>query len=147
MKKQTQSVQSNTPYDLVNADKIEFLTLFGVLIGKRVSESQECVLIELDLPIVPLSDFDSAEVPSISKALRGASVIDLKITTTEEDLIVVLPLGKAVADLQPQSDEIRGCPGKAVIITGSAPPESGFDFFSRVFDPKMGINEITKNSH
>ncbi|GMP91058.1 hypothetical protein CsSME_00041920 [Camellia sinensis var. sinensis] len=27
---------------LVNANKIEFLTLFGVLIGKRVSESQEC---------------------------------------------------------------------------------------------------------
>ncbi|CAL5427781.1 unnamed protein product [Camellia sinensis] len=53
-----------------------------------------CVLIELDLPIVPLSDFDFAEVPFISKALSGASVIDLKITTTEEDLIVVLPSRK-----------------------------------------------------
>ncbi|CAL5427761.1 unnamed protein product [Camellia sinensis] len=68
---------------LVNVDKIEFLTLFGVLIAKRVPESQDCVLIEFDLPIVPLFDFDSAEVPSISKALSGASVIDLKITTTE----------------------------------------------------------------
>ncbi|THG12662.1 hypothetical protein TEA_026789 [Camellia sinensis var. sinensis] len=127
---------------LVNVDKIEFLTLFGVLIAKRVPESQDCVLIEFDLPIVPLFDFDSAEVPSISKALSGASVIDLKITTTEEDLIVVLPLGKAVIDLQPRFDEIQRCLGKAVIIIGSAPPGSEFYFFSRVFDPKMGINEL-----
>ncbi|XP_028086770.1 uncharacterized protein LOC114287576 isoform X1 [Camellia sinensis] len=134
---------------LVNADKIEFLTLFGVLIAKRVPESQDCVLIELDLPIVPLSNFDSAEVPSISKALGGASVIELKITTTEEDLIVVLPSGKAVTDLQPQFDEIQRCPGRGVIITGPAPPGSGFDFFSRVFGPKMGINEdlVTGSAH
>ncbi|CAL5353830.1 unnamed protein product [Camellia sinensis] len=82
-----------------------------------------------------------AQVPSISKALSSASVIDLKITTTEEDLIVVLPSGKVVTDLQLQFDEIQRCPGKAVIITGPTTPGSGFDFFSRVFDPKMGINE------
>ncbi|CAL5427759.1 unnamed protein product [Camellia sinensis] len=126
---------------LVNANRIEFLTLSGVLIAKRVPESQDCFLIELDFPIVPLADFDSAEVPSISKALGGASVIDLKITTTEDDLIVVLPSGKAVTDLLPQFDEIQRCPGRIVIITGPAPPGSGFDFFSRVFGPKMGINE------
>ncbi|CAL5353825.1 unnamed protein product [Camellia sinensis] len=40
--------------------------------------------------MIPRADFDSAEVPSISKALSGASVIDLKITTTEEDIIVRL---------------------------------------------------------
>ncbi|CAL5427773.1 unnamed protein product [Camellia sinensis] len=62
----------------------------GVLIAKRVLESQDCYLIELDFLIVPRADFDSAEVPSISKALSGASVIDLKITTTEEDLIGML---------------------------------------------------------
>ncbi|GMP91047.1 hypothetical protein CsSME_00041913 [Camellia sinensis var. sinensis] len=126
---------------LVNANRIEFLTLSGVLIAKRVPESQDCFLIELDFPKVPLADFDSAEVPSISKALGGASVIDLKITTTEDDLIVVLPSGKAVTDLLPQFDEIQRCPGRIVIITGPAPPGSGFDFFSRVFGPKMGINE------
>ncbi|CAL5425268.1 unnamed protein product [Camellia sinensis] len=91
-------------------------------------------------------------VAQVKFSLSGASVIDLKITTTEEDLIlnvnafweVVLPSGKAVIDLQPQFDEIRGCPGKAVIITGSAPLGFGFDFFSSVFDPKMGINEYYK---
>ncbi|CAL5353829.1 unnamed protein product [Camellia sinensis] len=134
---------------LANANRIEFLTLSGVLIAKRVAESQDCFLIELDFPIVPLADFDSAEVPSISKTLSGASVIDLKITTTEEDLIVVLPSGNAVTDLLPQFDEIQRCPGRAVIITGLAPHGSGFDFFSRVFGPKMGINEdiVTGTAH
>ncbi|CAL5353827.1 unnamed protein product [Camellia sinensis] len=127
---------------LVNANKIEFPTLSGVLTTKRVPVSQDCFLIELDFPVVPLVDFDSDEVSSVSKALSGASVIDLKMTTTEKDLFCfVLPLGKAVADLQPQFDEIQRCPGLGVIITGLAPLGSGFDFFSRCFFPKSGIKE------
>ncbi|KAI8001575.1 Glycerate dehydrogenase [Camellia lanceoleosa] len=112
--------------DLVNADKIEFLTLSGVLIAKRVPEAQkngkleDCYLIELDFPVVPLTEFDSAKVPSISKALSGASVIELKKTTTGEDLFVVLPSGKAVADHQPKFDEIQRCPGRRLIITALA---------------------------
>ncbi|KAI7984104.1 putative isomerase BH0283 [Camellia lanceoleosa] len=134
---------------LVKANKIEFLTLSGVLAAKRVPESQDCFLIELDFPVVPLVDFDSVEVSSVSKALSGASVIDLKMTTTEKDLFVVLPSGKAVADLQPQFDEIQQCPGLGVIITGLAPPGSGFDFFSRCFFPKLGIKEdpVTGSAH
>ncbi|GMP91070.1 hypothetical protein CsSME_00041926 [Camellia sinensis var. sinensis] len=134
---------------LVNANKIEFLTLSGVLTAKRVPESQDCLLIELDFPVVPLVDFDSVEVSSVSKALSGASVIDLKMTTTEKDLYVVLPLGKAVADLQPQFDEIQRCPGRGVIITGLASPGSGFDFFSRCFFPKLGTKEdpVTGSAH
>ncbi|KAL7172336.1 hypothetical protein ACSBR2_031933 [Camellia fascicularis] len=132
---------------LVNSDKIEFLTLSGVLTAKRVPEAQnngkldDCFLIELDFPVVPLTEFDSAEVPSISKALSNASVIELKKTTTAEDLFVVLPSGKAVADLQPKFDEIQRCPGRGLIITALAPAGSGFDFFSRFFCPKLGINE------
>ncbi|GMP91067.1 hypothetical protein CsSME_00041924 [Camellia sinensis var. sinensis] len=134
---------------LVNANKIEFLTLSGVLTAKRFPESQDCFLIELDFPVVPLVDFDSVEVSSVSKALSGASVIDLKMTTTEKDLFVVLPSGNAVADLQPQFDEIQRCPGLGVIITGLAPPGSGFDFFSRCFFPKLGIKEdpVTGSAH
>ncbi|XP_058200300.1 uncharacterized protein LOC131315199 [Rhododendron vialii] len=139
---------------LVNANKIEFLTRSGVLTAKRVpetkqtdslnlenGEARDCFMIELDFPVIPLTEFDSAELPSISKVLNGASVIDLKKTTTDGDLFVVLPSGKIVADLQPQSDEIQKCPGRGVIVTGLAPSGSGFDFFSRFFVPKMGIKE------
>ena len=90
---------------LVDTNKIEFLTLSGILTAKRVPEAkkaeslsledggaQDCFLIELNFPVVPLTEFDSAEVPSISKALNGASVIDLRKTTTEDDLFVCITI-------------------------------------------------------
>ncbi|KAI6680582.1 hypothetical protein NL676_034463, partial [Syzygium grande] len=54
---------------------------------------------------------------------------------------VVIPSGKEVEEFQPQFDEIQRCPGMGIIITGSAHPDSGFDFVSRVFYPKLGMNE------
>ncbi|XP_058200299.1 uncharacterized protein LOC131315197 isoform X2 [Rhododendron vialii] len=139
---------------LFQSNNIEFLTLSGVLTAKRVpetkqadflnsenGEAQRYFSIELNFPATPLTEFDSAEIPWISKALNGASMIDMKKTTPDRDLLVVLPSGKTVADLQPQFDEIIRWPGRGVIVTGIAPPGSGFDFFSRFFCPKSGINE------
>ncbi|KAM1101669.1 hypothetical protein ACFX2B_007923 [Malus domestica] len=41
----------------------------------------------------------------------------------------VLPSANAVADLQPQPDAIKKCPGsRGVLATAIAPPESGYDF-------------------
>jgi PhzF family phenazine biosynthesis protein len=139
---------------LVKSNNIEYLTLSGILTAKRVpetkqtdslnienGEARDCFMIELDFPATPTTEFDSAEVPWISKALNGASMIELKKTTTDQDLFVVLPSGKTVADLQPQFNEIQRWSGRGVIVTGIAPSGSGFDFFSRFFCPKFGINE------
>jgi hypothetical protein len=57
-------------------------------------------------------------------------------------LQVILPSGKTVAELQPQFDEIRKCPGRGIIVSGAAPPESGFDYYSRFFCPKFRVNEV-----
>lgn len=57
-------------------------------------------------------------------------------------LQVVVPSAKAVADLQPDFDAIEKCPGMGIIVTGIAPQDSGFDFHSRYFCPKFGINEV-----
>lgn len=54
----------------------------------------------------------------------------------------MLPSGKAVSEYQPQFDDIQKLPGRGLIITGLAPPGSGFDFYSRFFCPKYGINEV-----
>lgn len=93
-------------YGVVDSDVIEFLTLSGVLIAKKVLETkissandyqngviQEGFSIELDFPVVPIAEFNSAEVLSlaISKSLNGASVIEIIQTTTTEDLIVNNP--------------------------------------------------------
>jgi hypothetical protein len=55
---------------------------------------------------------------------------------------VILPSGETVAELQPQFDEIRKCPGRGIIVSGAAPPEAGFDYYSRFFCPKFRVNEV-----
>ncbi|KAL0459552.1 UNVERIFIED_CONTAM: putative isomerase [Sesamum latifolium] len=142
-------------YNLVKSDTIEFLTLSGILTAKRVpatkvldlpnslnGNAHESFLIELDFPVVPVTEYDgTGEVSAISKSLGGASVTEIHKSTTADDLIVVLPSGEAVEELEPNFDEIQKCPGRGIIITGLAPAGSGFDFFSRFFCPKLGINE------
>lgn len=54
----------------------------------------------------------------------------------------MLPSGEAVVEVVPQFAEIEKLPGRSIIITGLAPTGSGFDFFSRVFCPKLGLNEV-----
>ncbi|CDO97993.1 unnamed protein product [Coffea canephora] len=142
-------------YGLVNSHRIEFLTLSGILTARRISKSrasesielqngdnaQEDYFIELDFPVVPVTGFNSADISEISKSLNGASVVEILKTTTAEDLVVVLPSEKAVAELEPQFDEVKRCPGRGIIVTGPASPETGFDFYSRFFCPKFGVNE------
>ncbi|KAL4603025.1 hypothetical protein ACB092_10G096100 [Castanea dentata] len=139
---------------LVNSNIIEFVTLSGILTAKKFleiktsdssdvqnGEAQECFLIELNFPTVPAIDVNSAEVSSISSALNGASVIDIKKITSSDALFVVLPSGESVIEIQPEFDAIRKCPGLGIIVSGAAPSGSGFDFYSRIFWPKLGINE------
>ncbi|GMY17170.1 putative isomerase [Fagus crenata] len=138
---------------LVNSNMIEFVTLSGILTAKKFPETkesdssdnqngevQEGFLIELNFPTVATVDFNSVEVSSISSALNGASVIDIK-KTTSDILFVVVPSGETVVEIQPQIDAIRNCPGMGIIVSGAAPSGSGFDFYSRFFCPKLGINE------
>lgn len=147
---------------LVDGDIVEFMTLSGILTAKRVSQLEISnsshleigdagggFCIELDFPVVPLAEFSSIEVSAISQSLNGASVIDIKKTTTEDDLFVVLASGKTVAELQPLFDEIQNFPCGGMTITGLAPPESGFDIYSRFFCPKLGIKEdpVTGSAH
>lgn len=53
-----------------------------------------------------------------------------------------LPSGKEVAELQPNIREIKECAGRGIIVTGPAPEGTGFDFFTRFFCPKLGIDEV-----
>ncbi|XP_065861170.1 uncharacterized protein [Euphorbia lathyris] len=138
---------------LVHADSIEFDTLSGILTAKKVpqisgtdvssnqnSKEIDCFLIELNFPSVSTDEVNSVDFATISKALNGASIIDIR-TTTSDDLLVVVPSAKAVTDLQPLFDEIVKYPGRGIIVSGVAPSESRFDFYSRFFCPKFGINE------
>ncbi|CAI0395283.1 unnamed protein product [Linum tenue] len=144
----------------VDSDTIEFETLSGILTAKRVpaaaaaassplsdGEAKDSFLIELNFPTVPTTEFNYAatavddDIATISKALRGVSIVDMRRTTTAEDLFLVLPSGEAVLGLEPNFGEIVKCPGRGIIVSGAAPSGSGFDFYSRFFCPKYGINE------
>uniref|UniRef100_A0A7C8YX53 Trans-2,3-dihydro-3-hydroxyanthranilate isomerase n=1 Tax=Opuntia streptacantha TaxID=393608 RepID=A0A7C8YX53_OPUST len=138
---------------LTNGNTIEFSTLSGILSAKKViepkaqdslgyenSEIEKPFFVELDFPAISLTDCNPNDASLVSKTLGGVSVIEIK-KTAGDDLLAVLPSAKAVTDLQPQIENIKNCPGRGLIITAVAPSGSGFDFFSRFFCPKFGINE------
>ncbi|KAK7833695.1 putative isomerase [Quercus suber] len=103
----------------MNSSIVEFVTVSGIVTARRVS--------------------------TISNALNGASVIDIKRTTTKDDIVLILPSGQAVEELPPQFDAIRKCPGRGIIISGVAPLGSRFDYYYRYFGSKIGINEDPVN--
>ncbi|KAK8635937.1 hypothetical protein V6N13_004649 [Hibiscus sabdariffa] len=53
----------------------------------------------------------------------------------------MFPSGKSVIEMEPQLDDILKCPGRGLIVSAVAPPDSEFDFISRFFCPKYGLNE------
>ncbi|KAJ0610285.1 putative phenazine biosynthesis PhzF protein [Helianthus annuus] len=128
-----------------NSNTIEFSSLYGILFAKKVS-ANDGFYIELDFPVVPVLDFNDLDVSAISEILNGATVVDAVKKNALEDIIVVLGSGEEVADLEPWFDKIKEAPGRAIIVTARAPNGSGFDFYSRVFAPKYGINE-TGSAH
>uniref|UniRef100_A0A0A9CVF3 Isomerase n=1 Tax=Arundo donax TaxID=35708 RepID=A0A0A9CVF3_ARUDO len=91
--------------------------------------------------MIDLVECHPAELPSIPETLNGASVVSVHKSATAGDLIVELSLGKEVADIIPDINEIKKCSGRGVVVTGPAPDGSGYDFFTRFFCPKFGIDE------
>lgn len=55
---------------------------------------------------------------------------------------MVLPSAKDVVEFEPQITKIKNAPGRGLLITALAPDGSGFDFFSRFFCPKLGLDEV-----
>lgn len=55
---------------------------------------------------------------------------------------MVFPSAKEVTEFEPKINKIKEAPGRGIIITALAPNGSGFDFYSRFFCPKYGIDEV-----
>lgn len=137
---------------LVDNDVIEFMTQSGMLTAKKISsingmknfqnhEAKDAFYVELDFPADPISELKFDDISLISGVLSEASIVDVKRTEIQDDLIVVVESAKNVTEVQPHFDAIFKLPVRGVSVSGVAPPESGFDFYSRFFCPKIGINE------
>ncbi|XP_023640565.1 uncharacterized protein LOC17890207 isoform X2 [Capsella rubella] len=149
---------------LVDSDKVEFVTQSGILTAKRVPDTLKqnkskvkggSFWIELDFPVVPTCEYNYNYKDIIfsmfSKALNGATIVDVQGTTSDkasstDKIIVVLPSWEAVAQVQPRMDEMLKCPGKLIIVTAAAPEGSVYDFCSRFFSPKLGVDEASTRS-
>jgi len=89
---------------LVDANIIEFYTLSGVVIAKKITAVDNCngasnlkngvvgdgFYIEVDLPAHPVIECNFDEASQISGALNGASIIDIKRTQIGDDILVIL---------------------------------------------------------
>ncbi|KAF0897911.1 hypothetical protein E2562_001619 [Oryza meyeriana var. granulata] len=131
-----------------HAAMVEFVTKSGILTAKKVPapvnsrvSGEEKLFIELNFPMIDLVEYNSAEMLPMTETLNGAHIVSVWKSSTAGDLIVELSSGKEVADIIPHIDEIKKCDGRGVIVTGPAPPGSDYDFFSRFFCPKFGIDE------
>ncbi|KAL0845714.1 hypothetical protein Bca101_018960 [Brassica carinata] len=115
-----------------SSETVEFFTHSGILTAKKVDdgETKGSFLIEMNFPVITTCEYRSNDFSMFSKALNGATVVD-----------VVLSSWEAVAELQPRTDDIMKCPGKVMIVTAAAPEGSAYDFCSRLFAPKLGLNE------
>jgi predicted PhzF superfamily epimerase YddE/YHI9 len=136
---------------LVDSDMVEFVTRSGILTAKRVSDTSELsdgevkggtFLIELNFPVVTTCDVNLSDVSSsmITKALNGATIVDIKATATN-NILVVLPSKESVTELQPRMDDILKCPCDGIIVTAAGSTGSSYDFYSRYFAPKFGVDE------
>ncbi|KAM0954200.1 putative trans-2,3-dihydro-3-hydroxyanthranilate isomerase [Dioscorea sansibarensis] len=147
-------------YGLVKCDVIEFATKSGILTATKVpgmkqltsfnvkdgssiksNGEKEKFSIELNFPVCEVVKCDPGEIPFIPETLNGAYVMNVTKKNSDDHLIVEVASGLDVVNLKPKFDEIRNCAGSGLIITGLAPPGSGYDIFSRLFCPKLGINE------
>ncbi|PKU80756.1 hypothetical protein MA16_Dca014594 [Dendrobium catenatum] len=147
---------------ITEAHTLEFLTRSGILkatkldllkennLSRPCNDGGESFLIELNFPLIEAINVNSAEIPSIPNTLNGLSIVNIQKGNEDGgDIIVELSSGEDVTNLKPNFDELCKCAGRGVIVTAPAPPGSDFDFFSRFFCPKFGINEdpVTGSAH
>lgn len=119
-------------------DAIRFHSASGLLSVSRNGE-----MLTLDFPAWPL------EKTGVQPAIAAA----LHVTPTEiyksHDWLVVLDSAKAVRDLKPDFAAMKLLDARGLIVTAAADVPSGFDFVSRAFFPKLGVEEdpVTGSAH
>lgn len=127
---------------IVAGELIQFHPAKGeVLLARRVEKpSKDEFLVELAFPILPSYEYDF-ELAMLSSTLRNAVAVSVH-KTTANDLLIELSSGDDVKLLDPFFDEIRNCSFRGLIVTGQTSSVSpSYDFVSRFFAPKVGIDE------
>ncbi|MGC9394001.1 MAG: PhzF family phenazine biosynthesis protein [Anaerolineae bacterium] len=137
----------------VQTEAVTFETLSGDLIARRVADGPaDCETITLDFPAdTPVP----CEPPANAlKALGVAASQAAAYGTRARDLLIQLDDAQQVRDLRPDFPALLACEEldayRGVMVTATEPQGgSVYDFVSRFFAPKVGINEdpVTGSAH
>lgn len=142
-------------------DTIFFHTTGGLLsarcVGPKESDAQtdsseekkppKEELIEMNFPWITTTPASDSDIQALSETLKTASSVSLGKASTY--LIVELETREELVKLQPNMQELLKCESDGLLATAPAEETSGFDFVSRVFLPKMGMDEdpVTGSAH
>ena len=102
--------------------------------------------IELDFPAQPVT---SAHVtPQLVKSLCCQGDIRT-VSKNDVNYLIEIHSEKSVRTLKPDFSALKQLPTQGVIVTAAADDESPYDFVSRYFCPKIGVNEdpVTGSAH
>jgi PhzF family phenazine biosynthesis protein len=116
-----------------------FHTRSGVLTARRAGE-----WIELDFPAKPILDGPAPE--GLDDAL---GVAPLFVGRSHFDVLVELSSEAEVRALKPDLGRLGAVEARGVIVTARADGGGGYDFVSRFFAPRAGVNEdpVTGSAH
>jgi predicted PhzF superfamily epimerase YddE/YHI9 len=121
---------------------IRFHTRSGVLTASRGGAG-----IELDFPSAPPRE--SEPPPRLAEAL-SAPFLWTGVNALG-DLVVEMPDERSVGNLAPDFVALARIPARGIVATAAAerPAETGYDFVSRFFAPRVGIDEdpVTGSAH
>jgi PhzF family phenazine biosynthesis protein len=120
------------------ADRVAFHTQSGVLAATHARE-----LIELDFPALANTCVDPPA--TLADALGARPVACAR---NVHDLLVELAEAATIRALEPDFTAIASIDARAVVVTAPS-DEANFDFVSRCFGPRVGINEdpVTGSAH
>lgn len=115
-----------------------FYSRSGVLTARQKQD-----WIELDFPIKRL------ELVTVPEELGHAlGIVPVFVGKNQFDYLVEVESEEILRNLQPDYGRIRSLPVRGVILTSKA-TTPGFDFMSRFFAPRVGVNEdpVTGSAH
>ena len=118
------------------ATSIEFESASGILkVNKRSN------IYELDFPKDNFQQIDAINSIEIATGVKP-----LETYIGDINMFAVFDRGADIRDIQPNFDEIKNLDGQGLIISSA---DDEFDFVSRYFCPKYGINEdpVTGSAH
>ncbi|KAH7306608.1 hypothetical protein KP509_22G021800 [Ceratopteris richardii] len=113
----------------------------GVLYARKVNKaSGDGFLVELNFPILTIHEYYPDGTEFFPNTFRSCQAVST-YKTSANDFLVVLPSEECVRTLRPSIDEMReNGDFRGLIVTGQG--SCGYDFVSRFFAPKVGVDEV-----